>query len=51
MKSTTLGLEKGTERTGSTDCENDDCDGPDSDTLPCFACFDPDHEYGMEVAE
>jgi hypothetical protein len=27
------------------------CNGPDSDTLPCFACFDPTREYNEEAAE
>lgn len=51
MGSTTLGPEKGMERTESTDCDNDYCDGPLSDTLPCFACFDPDREYESEDIE
>lgn len=29
----------------SSGCDNDWCDGPDSDTLPCFACFDPRKDY------
>ena len=38
--------EKGTERAASsTDCDNDWCDGPESDTLPCFECFDRTREY------
>jgi hypothetical protein len=48
MQPTTGLIEKDTD---STDCENDWCDGPDSDTLPCFACFDPAREYNEEAAE
>lgn len=48
MATTISGPEKATE---STDCENDHCDGPTGDRLPCFACFDPDREYDLEVDE
>lgn len=32
-------------------CQNGQigCDGPDSETLPCFACFDPDRDYDTGV--
>ena len=33
------------ERTDANSCDNDWCDGPKSNTLPCFACFDPKREY------
>lgn len=38
MQTTTTINEKTADR--STDCDHDWCDGPDSDTLPCFACFE-----------
>lgn len=31
-------------------CENEWCDGPKSETLPCFECFDPDREYESGLA-
>ncbi len=48
MQHTTARREK---HRDSTDCEEDWCNGPDSDTLPCFACFDPAREYNEEAAE
>lgn len=48
MATTTSRREKATER---TDCENDWCNGPPSDTLPCFACFDPTREYDLGAGE
>ena len=48
MATTISGPEKATER---IECENDWCDGPTGDTLPCFACFDPAREYDVEAAE
>ncbi len=51
MQSTTARPEKNTGSVESTDCENDWCDGPDSDTLPCFACFNPARQYDVEAAE
>jgi hypothetical protein len=35
--------------TDSDGCDNDWCDGPESETLPCFECFDPDREYDLGV--
>lgn len=32
-----------------TNCANDWCDGPTSDTLPCLDCFDPDRSYDEEA--
>jgi hypothetical protein len=29
-------------------CDNHWCDGPQSETLPCFQCFDPDREYSCD---
>lgn len=46
METTNLTVEERTDDT--TDCDNDWCDGPASDTLPCFACFDPEREYEGE---
>jgi hypothetical protein len=48
MQTTSLQLNNDTEQ---TNCGADWCDGPDSDTLPCFACFDPTREYNEEAAE
>lgn len=36
------------ERTDANNCDNDWCDGPQSETLPCFQCFDPDREYSCD---
>jgi hypothetical protein len=30
------------------ECENDWCAGPASETLPCFDCFDPAHDYDLQ---
>jgi hypothetical protein len=30
-------------------CDNDWCDGPQSDTLPCFECFDPSQDYDVRT--
>lgn len=51
MEATTTRPEKDTDSTESTECEYDWCDGLKSDTLPCFACFDPDREYDVEASE
>lgn len=41
--------EKGTEREATTEhCDDDWCGGPESDTLPCFDCFDRSQEYQHE---
>jgi len=45
MPTTTAQPEKDTDISGSTGCDHDWCDGPESDTLPCFDCFDPSREY------
>lgn len=29
----------------SEQCDNDWCDGPRSETLPCFACYDRTRDY------
>lgn len=28
-----------------TSCTDGWCDGPESETLPCFTCFDPAQDY------
>lgn len=28
-----------------SECDHEWCDGPESETLPCFACFDPEKDY------
>lgn len=48
MQHTTKEIQKDTD---GTDCENEWCDGPDSDTLPCFACFDSDRSYDVRIEE
>lgn len=30
-------------------CDNDWCNGPESETLPCFACFDRTRTYETSV--
>lgn len=47
MQSTNVRLEKGAATEEHDDCDYDWCDGPGSDTLPCFACFDPTRDYGQ----
>lgn len=47
MATTPTQHEKTTDR--STDCDTDWCDGPTSDTLPCFDCFYSDREYELEA--
>jgi hypothetical protein len=32
----------------TTDCKNDWCNGPESESLPCFECFDPEREYSVQ---
>jgi hypothetical protein len=34
-------------------CPNDEewCDGPDGDDLPCFECFDPGQDYNVGRSE
>lgn len=32
-------------------CENDWCDGPTSETLPCFECYDRTREYVIATNE
>jgi len=51
MKPTTARSEKDTDSTANDECEYDWCDGSESETLPCFACFDPDREYDVRAAE
>jgi hypothetical protein len=43
MTTTNAELEEFTDE--SNGCEEPWCDGPTSETLPCFACFDADREY------
>lgn len=45
MQTTTAQREKDADSELNTKCDNDWCDGPDSDTLPCFACFESEREY------
>lgn len=35
----------------SDQCDNEWCDGPISETLPCFECFDPNREYSLRVGD
>lgn len=51
MQPSNLLPKKGTEILERTDCEMESCSGPEGDTLPCFACFDPDREYDVEATE
>lgn len=52
MTTTNTALEKATDDDEpSTECDHDWCDGPDGDTLPCFACFDPNRDYDRGVDE
>jgi len=48
MVTTNVLPEKATEQ---KNCENDWCDGPTGDTLPCFACFDSDRTYNVEASK
>jgi hypothetical protein len=48
MATTSATDEKHRDREQITDCDNDWCDGPDGEALPCFACFDSDRTYATE---
>jgi hypothetical protein len=32
-------------------CDNDWCDGPTSETLPCFDCYDVNREYVVTTGD
>jgi hypothetical protein len=51
MLTTRLRCQKDTECDEGTNCYNDWCEGPGSDTLPCFTCFDSDREYDVEAGK
>lgn len=36
---------------GEEPCDHDWCDGPESDTLPCFDCFDRYRTYELGGAK
>lgn len=45
MPNTETSREKRSVGESTIECDDDWCDGPESETLPCFRCFDPDREY------
>jgi hypothetical protein len=45
MYTTTTAGQKHSDRDETADCDSDWCDGPDGESLPCFACSDPDRTY------
>jgi len=51
METTTAEPDKDRDSVANDECENDWCDGPKSETLPCFECFDPDREYDIGAGE
>lgn len=46
MSITNAALEEDNDETDS--CDKDWCGGPESETLPCFECFDPAREYATK---
>lgn len=51
METTTVEPDKSKDRTANNECENDRCEGPKSETLPCVECFDPEREYDVGAGE
>jgi hypothetical protein len=49
MQATSAQREKDTENRERNDCEYEWCDGPESETLPCFACYNPDRDYDVRA--
>lgn len=43
--------EKVTDAETNSPCDNDWCDGPGGDELPCFECFDPTQDYGLDASD
>lgn len=51
MTTTQTTQEKDTDKASAEQCDNDWCDGPESETLPCFSCYDLNREYQSGVPE
>ena len=51
MKTTQAIPEKDTDDEAKSNCDNDWCDGPDGDELPCFECFDLTKDYGLDASD
>jgi hypothetical protein len=51
MQTTSARPDKDTENRAQIDCEYEWCDGPESETLPCFACYDPNRDYDVRVGD
>lgn len=49
MSTTTTTLKEDTDQPQG--CENDWCDGPTSETLPCFECYDRTRDYVLTTCE
>ena len=39
--------QKNTDDESTDRCDNDWCDSPDGETLPCFECFDSERNYDI----
>ena len=51
MKTIRAIAEKTTDAEAKANCDNDWCGGPDGDELPCFECFDPTNDYGLDMSD
>jgi len=49
MSTTNTTLKEYTDQPQS--CDNDWCDGPTSETLPCFECYDRTRDYLISTTE
>jgi hypothetical protein len=51
MATTESTLEKDTVENKANSCDQDWCNSPDGETLPCFDCFDPKQDYEVESSQ